>query len=286
MGVAADRTAFGPMFIVAVDQLEPAPRIRDPWVRRILPRTAGPVLALTRFAAVRQLMIAATEKKLRGGWASMLCRKRYIDDQLARAVDNGIESVVVLGAGLETRPYRVPGLAGVDIYELDLPINIKRKARALRRCFGGVPGNVTLLPVDFETADLRGALAQAGYDTGARTFLIWEAVTMYLSEAGVRRTLDQLTDVPPGSELVMTFIRRDFLDGTSMFGADGAYRDFVVKRRLWRFGLDPESVAGFLAEYGWRENEQLGPVEYRSRYLQSSADSEVSEIERCVWASR
>jgi hypothetical protein len=45
--------------------------------------------------------------------------------------------------------------------------------------------------------------------------------------------LDQVTDAPPSSDLVMTFIRWNLLDKTSMFGADATYRDFVVKRRPW-----------------------------------------------------
>jgi O-methyltransferase involved in polyketide biosynthesis len=57
-------------------------------------------------------------------------------------------------------------------------------------------------------------------------------------------------------------------------GAQSAYKDFVVKRRLWQFGLYPEHVGGFLAEYGWREVEQVGPDEYAARYLQSAGRSE------------
>jgi hypothetical protein len=45
-----------------------------------------------------------------------------------------------------------------------------------------------------------------------------------------------------------------------MYGAQSAYQDFVVKRRLWQFGLQPEEVAGFLCEYGWRECEKSDPM--------------------------
>ena len=41
-----------------------------------------------------------------GGWASLVCRKRYIDDQLLGAVTKGVDEVVILGAGFDTRAYR------------------------------------------------------------------------------------------------------------------------------------------------------------------------------------
>lgn len=61
----------------------------------------------------------------------------------------------------------------------------------------------------------------------------------------------------------------------------------VVRLHLWKFGLAPADIAGLLAEYGWRETEQLGASEYRKRYLDPAGRSDpVSEIERAVWAQR
>ncbi len=287
MSNAAEQTALGPMVIVAAEQHEPSPLIRDPWAQRLLPLSGRIAAGITRWSPARRAMIAATEKKFPGGWSSILCRKRYIDDQLVNAVAKGIDVVVILGAGYDTRAYRLPELAGIAVCEVDLPTNIARKAAALRRCFGRVPPAVTLLPVDFETDDLGDRLDHAGYGPGVRTFFVWEAVTQYLTEAAVRKTLHHLADVAHGSCLAFTYVRKDFLDGSSPYGAQGTYQDFVVKQGLWRFGLLPEQVAGFLAEYGWHEREQAGPDEYNARYLQPAGrHSPASEIERAVYAER
>ena len=80
---------------------------------------------------------------------------------------------------------------------------------------------------------------------------VWEAVTQYLTEDGVRNTLTFLSNVAGGSQLTFTFVRRDCLDGTNLVDAQNWYRDFVVRRRMWHFGLNPPDVAGLLAEYGW-----------------------------------
>jgi methyltransferase (TIGR00027 family) len=120
-----------------------------------------------------------------------------------------------------------------------------------------------------------------------RTFYVWEAVTQYLTEPAVRKTMEHLAGAAPGSGLAFTFVRKDFLSGQTMYGAQPAYQDFVVKRKLWQFGLHPEEVAAFLAEYGWRESEQVGPDEYDARYLQPAGPQmTTSEIERAVYAER
>lgn len=287
MSDAAAQTALGPMIVVAADQYEAMPLVHDPWAAQLLPATGRFVAALTRWSPVRSALKSATDRKISGGWASFLCRKRYIDDRLRADIAKGIDAVVILGAGYDTRAFRLPELAGIPVCEVDLPGNTARKAAALHRTFGRIPPAVTLLPVDFENDDLAEELQRAGFGPQRRTFYVWEAVTQYLTEPAVRQTLAYLAQAEPGSRLAFTFVRDDFLAGRHTYGADGARRQFVVKSGLWRFGLQPDDVAPLLAEYGWREVDQVGPAEYADRYLRpASRDTAVSEIERAVYAER
>jgi methyltransferase (TIGR00027 family) len=283
----AEQTAIGPMVIVAADQFEKVPLVHDPWAGRMLPPSGRLAASLARFASARRAFFAVTERRIRGGWANFLCRKRYVDDQVVEAVAEGVDAVVILGAGYDTRAYRMPQLAAVPVCEVDLPGNIARKAAAVRRCFGRVPSNVSLLAVDFESDNLSDCLTRKGFGTGKRIFYVWEGVTPYLTESATRATMEHLADAAPGSGLVFTYIRKDFLNGQNMFGAHGIYQEAVIRRRLWHFGLAPEAVAGFLSEYGWSEADQVGPEEYAARYLEPAGrDGLVSEIERAVYAQR
>jgi methyltransferase (TIGR00027 family) len=284
---AAAQTALGPMVVVAADQHEAAPLVHDPWAAKLLPAPARFIASATRWSPVRRALRSATDKQIEGGWGIFLCRKRYIDDQLRAAIANGLDAVVILGAGYDTRAYRLPELAGIPVCEVDLPRNSAGKAAALHRVFGGIPAGVTLLPVDFETDDLAEVLQRNGFGAHQRTFYIWEAVTQYLTEPAVRQTFEYLAQAAPGSGLTFTFIRADFLTGRQMYGAERAHRQFVTKHTLWRFGLNPTDVAPFLAEYGWREVDQVGPAEYATRYLRPAGrHNAVSEIERAVYAER
>jgi O-methyltransferase involved in polyketide biosynthesis len=62
-----------------------------------------------------------------------------------------------------------------------------------------------LVPIDVETQDLAD-LANHGYRPERPTFFVWEAVTQYLTEAGVRKTFDFLATAAPGSHLVFTYV--------------------------------------------------------------------------------
>lgn len=284
MGNPAAGTAIGPMVIVAFDQHEPHAVVRDDLAARLLPAGTRPFTALARWPSVRRAMFRMTEKRIPGLWAGMLSRKRYIDEATVDAARDGAEVVVILGAGMDTRPYRLPELRDIPVYEVDLPANIDRKRKALR---GAAPGNVTLVPLDFETQQLTATLAAAGYPAGATTLFIWEAVTQYLTEAGVRATFDFLAAAPNDSRLVFTFVGKDFLDGRNLYNAPAAYQDFVVNRKLWKFGMEPADVASFLAEYGWQEVEQLGAAEFRTRYIEPSGRTmDVSDLEHVVTATK
>ncbi|QUH06294.1 SAM-dependent methyltransferase [Saccharopolyspora erythraea] len=281
------QTAVGPVAIVAIDQHEDIPLVRSDVAYWMLPASGRLIATLTRIPVVRRLLINAAEKKIPGLWASMLCRKRYINDQIRDAVRAGVETVVVLGAGLDDCAYRLRWLSDTVVFEVDLPKNISRKRALLKRLYGKVPDHVRLVPIDFETGDLNQVLAEHGHRNDDTTAFVWEAVTQYLTETAVRRTLDALATAAGGSRLVFTYVRRDFLDGAELYGGEALYREYVVERRLWRFGMDPGEVAGFLSEYGWRLTDDAGPREFADRYLQPTCrELTASEVERSACAEK
>ncbi|MDP7729029.1 MULTISPECIES: SAM-dependent methyltransferase [Mycobacterium] len=261
-------TAFGPMLLSAIEQHEPADRrlVDDDLAGLFLPAPLRLLVAATAPSLFRRVFISASERTGPGLWANLVCRKRFIGDKLAEALDE-VDAVVILGAGLDTRAYRLTRRIRKPVFEVDLPVNIARKARTVRKVLGELPLSVRLVALDFEHDDLLTALAEHGYHIDYRTFFIWEGVTQYLTEDAVRATLDGLRPAAPGSRMVFTYVRRDFIDGTNRYGSRTLYRSVRGRRQLWHFGLLPEEVEGFLAGYGWRLVEQLGPDELVERYV-------------------
>jgi len=284
----AARTAFGPMVIVACEQYLPEPQrlIRDNLALRFLPPAVRLLTGACKWGFVRQALMNKAEKSAPGGWAGIACRKRYIDDKVSEAVAAGIDSVVVLGAGLDTLACRLVARADVHAYEVDLPSNIEYKQAGMRATYGRVPRGVALVPVDFETDDLGNALVKNGLRIEKATMFVWEAVTQYLTEEGVRKTLAFLSKAGAGSRMVFTYVRKDFLDGADFYGAQQIYKRFVAGR-VWHFGLAPEKVRAFLSEYGWTERGQAGRSEFASRYVEPAGRHlPVFGIERCVYAEK
>ena len=284
----AAQTAFGPMVLAAVEQNEPAGRrlVDDDLAELFLPASLRWLVAATRWGPARRLMIRGSEFTGPGLWVNMACRKRFIDDKLKEALDD-IDAVVILGAGLDTRAYRLTRQVRIPVFEVDLPVNIAMKAKTVRRVLGQPPLSVRLVALDFERDDLLTSLAEHGYRTDYRAFFVCEGVTQYLTEDGVRRTLEGLRAAAPGSRLVFTYVRRDFIDGTNRYGTRTLYRNTRQRHQLWQFGLQPDEVAGFIADYGWRLVEQAGPDEFVQRYVEPAGRKlPASQLEWSAYAEK
>lgn len=284
----AAQTAFGPIVLSAIEHHEqPGARlVDDDLAASFLPSRLRLLVGLTRIDALRRAAVAASDRTGPGLWASIACRKRYIDERLSDPV-NEFDTVVILGSGLDTRAYRIARHSDLPVFEVDQQVNIDRKAAVVQRVLGVAPESVHLVPVDFEQDDLMSVLAAHGYRPDGRTFFLWEGVTQYLAPEAVRATLRQLSGAATGSRLIVTYIRQDFIDGTQTYGAEAVYRRFRQRSQLWKSGLVPEEVGDLLAEFGWRLVEQAGPSYYRDTYIRPTGRAlSASPIEWTALAER
>jgi methyltransferase (TIGR00027 family) len=265
----AAQTAFGPMVLVAVEQSEPRDRrlLDDDLAVQFLPQPIRWLINSAPSKLLPRLAIAVMEHEGPGLWASIIGRKRYITDKVTASLGD-IDAVVVLGAGMDTLAYRLARTTRIPIYEVDQPVNVARKTAAARRALGTLPASVHSVPLDFERDDVLTVLTEHGYRLQNRTFFVWEAVTQYLTADAVHAALTSLESAAPGSQLVFTYVRADFIDGINLYGSETLYRRFVQRQRLWHFGIPPQDVAEFLAGHGWRLCEQAGPDVILHRYIE------------------
>ncbi|MUM17222.1 SAM-dependent methyltransferase [Mycobacterium sp. CBMA271] len=282
----AAQTAFGPMAIAAIEQHQPRGSriVDDDLAAAILPGSLRWFVRALAWTPLRNLLVRLAERAGQGAWSIFVCRKRYIDDQLAAGQ---FDAVVDLGAGLDTRGSRLAPISPIPVFEVDQPVNTAVKRRAIKRAIGKVPPSVHLIPVDFQRDDLADALRRAGHDITARTFFIWEGVTQYIPEPAVRATLAALSTAAPGSRIAFTYVQRDFIDGSNLYGNTILYKRFRVRSQVWMFGLSPDAVAPLLAEYGWRVVEDVSGPEFQERYLTPAGRQlSTTELERTVLAEK
>lgn len=288
MAKAAAKTGLGPIASVAIEQHFPKKQriIEDDLAFQILPAGMRAFVALVKPQSIRNWMVRSAEKDLPGVWGGLMCRKRYIDEKLTESIGQS-EAVVNLGAGFDTRVYRLPSLSRLPIWELDQIENIQLKQKRLKRVFGEIPINVKLVALDFDRERIDQVLVSEDYSLNQKTFFIMEALTQYLTDAGIQSTFDFLSNAVHGSRLVFSYIRKDFLDGHQMYGWEKGYKKYVIKDKIWIFGMDPEKWPDFLSQYGWKVIEDVDFMELHERYVKPTGRKLASTpVERLISAEK
>ena len=286
----AAKTGTQPTLIVAIEQNFPQEEqiINDTLAPKLYSGADYFWIQLTKISLLRNWMVGLTEKLLPGGWSCFLVRKRYIDEHLLEAVGNRqVEAVVNLGAGFDTRLYRFDALRNIPCWEVDQPLNIAAKERALKSTLNTVPENVTLTGINFVEQEIGELLKQSGYQAGVKTFFVWEAVSQYLNDAAIKKVFDFFAKAPAGSQLVFTYVVRDFIDGTNLYNQEKFYKRVVLKEKIWQFGFDPTTLSELLGRIGWKLVKDLGYAELGDRYVKPTGRNlDVLQIERVVYAEK
>ncbi|MDG4826565.1 SAM-dependent methyltransferase [Asanoa sp. WMMD1127] len=186
---------------------------------------------------------------LAGARAQTVLRSAYTERALRTFVHRGPSQYVLLGAGLDTSPYRLD-LAGTPVFELDHPTTSAAKRAALTAAQVPTDG-VTFVPVDLAGASLTEALETL--DPTRPTFVAWLGVVMYLSPDEVARTTAALAAaLAPGSELIFDHLLPPELRDAA--GDDYARQVSAVAAadgEPWRSSFVPAAVAGLLTTTGW-----------------------------------
>jgi methyltransferase (TIGR00027 family) len=188
---------------LAHDGFTSLPRFDDPYALALLsPRWRSAHRLLTRW-----LRRAGPERRDRAiaQLDVIPLRVAAIDAEVRAAVAGGARQLVILGAGLDTRSFRMPELADVAVFEVDHPATQAYK----RRRSAPLPRrarSLTFVPVDFERDSLAAALGAAGLQAGERTAWIWEGVVMYLTDGALGSTLDAIArSSAPASTLLVHY---------------------------------------------------------------------------------
>lgn len=141
---------------------------------------------------------------------SVCMRSRLVEERLSLALKEGLQQIVVLGAGLDSTAYRCAGEIGdIPIFEIDHPDTQQWKKARLADCGIEIPEKLEFVGFDFENQTLAEALHAGGVKADAVTLFTWLGVQMYLTPETVQSTLSVLGTFPGGSQIVMDFAMPD-----------------------------------------------------------------------------
>jgi methyltransferase (TIGR00027 family) len=243
----------------------------DPYAAKLLPLRYRAVARLARLPRFRRYVERHIDERMPAGpRASAVVRTRLIDDLVNEALKEGARQVVLLGAGYDSRAYRMPAMATGRVFEVDHPATQATKRRLIRgHVHPDRRAHVAFVPLDLARDDLDAALRRADFAARTRTAVVWEGVTNYLTAEAVDATLRYLAAATAsGSRIIFTYVDRAALDGTGGFSGVEEWHAVVREQgEPWTFGFDPAELSDYLDERGMRLCLDVSARDAAARYL-------------------
>ena len=231
--------------------------------------------ALVKVPILRRLSPRVFEAILPGSFWFELARTHHMDEVLLAEVADGASQVVFLGAGLDSRSYRLSDqLADAALYEVDHPVTAAVKRERLESIFGEIPGHVNYVHVDFNSEEVGERLAANGFDADARTIVLWSGVTPYLEPEGVAESLRWFVrGTGPRSAISFDYLWKEMLDGDdSFYGAAQLRKRVEAGGEPFKFGIPRGKTREYVEQFGLVLEEDLGPEDAQERLLHGAGE--------------
>ncbi len=211
----------------------------------------------------------------------MQVRTFALDQEVVRFAKAGGRQLLLLGAGLDARALRLRGL-GLRVFEVDHPATQARKCNL-------VGDAATLVAWDFEhdpLPQLPERLCDLGYRRRERGCVVWEGVTMYLSEAANAATFAMLSDLLAAESVVaFTYFSKELLAASGW--RDRLMRQFVASHgEPWVFGWEPDRLPAWLAAQGFALEQDDTTPALAVRWLPADLAARLKEDQRRIALAR
>jgi methyltransferase (TIGR00027 family) len=265
---APSRTILRPAIGRAAHQLFDTPLIfRDPIAIGFVPE-----------ASERAIRAAAEDHAaLHSGLfrAMVAVRNRFAEDRLAEAAARHIGQYLMLGAGLETFPWRQPDFAwGMRLFLADHPATLAWSRDRFRERGLSQPENLAFVAVDLEQDGLAAELEEAGFDRRIPTFVSALGVVHYLTAGAVTALFRFVATLPRGSEVVFTFpVTEDELDGEERDEVRVSVARAAEMGEPWLTRARPSEMVAWLNRCGVSDVFHLAPEIAQQRYFAGRGDA-------------
>lgn len=263
---AGSATAEGMALIRAAESVKPeGERIcYDPYaIRFIRPET----LALVHGQGPEKAREtqAAFEWAFPGHRNSLMTRVRFFDDTVQKEIADGMPQIVMVGAGFDSRAYRIDGIRNARVFEVDQKETQTIKKGYVTQIFGSLPSHVTYLPFDLRDGSLLKALGSVGFDCTKRALFVMEGLIYYLPPPLARSLLADIAGgAAPGSSILFDYFPKSMVEGTHPSPVAQNIRRHVASiGEPFLFGIpDDGGVNTFLGEFGFQNTRNVTDREY------------------------
>ena len=231
--------------------------------------------------------VARNERLVPGASNSIVARVRYFDDVVKSSINEGLEQLVILGAGYDTRAYRIEGLSKIKVFEVDHPATQSIKIEKITEIFSSLHDHVTYVPMDLEVDELGQRLLESGYNKSLKTLFIMEGILMYLSPEIVEEILSFIVhNSGKGSAILFDYIPLSVVDGTCELEAGHNWRKGVMEvGEPFLFGINDGEIQSFLVQRGFKNVKNMTSEDYKKAYFHGkNEDREVNSLSLFAYA--
>lgn len=208
------------------------------------------------------------DRRFPGASVTIGSRVRFVDDCLKNCIKDGIEQLVILGAGYDARSYRFDKLNERVVFEVDHPSTQTLKKKKVKDIFGILPRHVEYVPVDFEKDELISKLVGAGFNQNLKTLFLWEGVSKYLTTNAVNRLLTVVSDNScKGSSIVFDYLFQSMIDRSSGSELAEKMLNFQAKKgEPFIFGLPEKNPEQFILKKGFSKVRNFTASKIKNMY--------------------
>lgn len=247
----------------------------DPFAKLFLPSSLRLVEKLSRVPFLNSFIAWFIDRNWKGALTCCSARTRLVDVMIENTIhDEGVNQVIVFGAGYDSRALRLKLKKRIQFVEIDHPGFQAEKRefldKNLRR--NGREAMVNYVPVDFNTQELDDVITQIFQQGHYKTMFVWEGVTNNLTAPVAPRAFEYFKRFRPGTIVVFTYVDKAMLEKPENFtGAVSVTKLLRRNDEFWNFGIDPASIKEFLASYNMELLHNLDTPTFRRMYFGDDA---------------
>jgi methyltransferase (TIGR00027 family) len=265
---------------VGATEEDPTVRIEDPVGPRLFRRGDGKYGFAGRFPFAHPVFRKMIERSDPGAYGFNVGRLLHMDHAIREEAARGLDQLVILGAGYDTRAYRMGAeLGGARVFEVDLPLMSADKRARVTAALGSLPEDVHYVEVDFNGQDPFARLAEWGYEESARTLFVLSGVSMYLPEEAVRKLLCQVAaQRARRASILFDYMYDDLLTEPERYpgAVNFLARTRDVGERI-RYGVSEEDLPALVESCGLELASQHDMSEVAERHLRRTDGTLVAE---------
>lgn len=215
-----------------------------------------------------------------GMYEYIISRTKYVDLEFKQALQEGMEQILIFGAGFDSRAIRFQGLSGnTRIFELDAPVTQNAKIERYKEK-GIISGDLTFIPIDFDKQSISERLTSSGFEKGKKSLFLLEGLTMYLQPESVEKTFKIIEEFAgAGSRIVFDHIYASVLRRENLYeGEKELYERVLEQNEGFCFGIEKGSIDGFLAAYGFKAQKVMTSKALEDMFFKDAQGKRVAMV--------